>query len=310
MTAPEDGSERLQVSAGWKRRLQELERRATSVLRSPTARWFGFVVGLAAFGLFIATFVRSGARATDLIAGRSLASFLPALIGVLVFQSAAIATLGRVGANENARVWAASQLAKYLPVPASAAVGMLGSSVRAGHSPRRALRILVVHSILLVGGGTVVGSVAAGTLVDGADVWPPSWLSIVVLAAGFAVTALALRSSEERSRITTACIAVAGWAAVGVGMGMTFTTRGDWQTAVVLGSAYSAGWVAGQIVVPVPAGLGVREGALVALLAPNIGSAAALAFAILSRAIHMLADGMIAFAVLVIRPIVQNGSDR
>lgn len=274
----------------------------TSAVRSPIARWIGFAIGVAAFGLFIVTFLRSGSRATDLIAGRSLLSLSPALAGVLVFHLAAAVTLGRVGANGHARVWAASQLAKYLPVPASAAVGMLGSSVRAGHTPRGALRILVIHSILLVGAATVVGSVSAGTLIGDTGPWPPNWLAIVVLVTGLAITALVLRSSTPPTRAVTGGIAVAGWAAVAVGMGASFAPTGDWRTALLLGSAYCGAWVAGQIVVPVPAGLGIREAALIAILASHVGSTEALGFAVLSRVIHLLSDGVIALLVLVVWP--------
>ena len=281
----------------------------TSAVRSPIARWIGFAIGVAAFGLIIVTFVRSGSRATDLIEGRSLLSLSPALAGVLVFHVAAAVTLGRVGANESAGVWAASQLTKYLPVPASAAVGMLGSSVRAGHTPRGALRILVVHSILLVGAATVVGSASAGTLIGGRGPWPPNWLAVTVLLTGFAITALVLWSSTPPARVVTGGVAVAGWAAVAVGMGASFAPNGDWRTGLLLGSAYCAAWVAGQIVVPVPAGLGVREAALIAILSSHVGATEALGFAVLSRAIHVLSDGVIAFVVLLVWPAVGRDTD-
>jgi hypothetical protein len=67
--------------------------------------------------------------------------------------------------------------------------------------------------------------------------------------------------------------------------------------AVPLGTAiatYAFAWAAGFVVPGAPAGLGVREAVLVALLGPLIGAPAALVSAILHRLLSAVADGSMA----------------
>jgi MprA protease rhombosortase-interaction domain-containing protein len=55
-------------------------------------------------------------------------------------------------------------------------------------------------------------------------------------------------------------------------------------------------WAAGLIFIPAPAGAGVRDAVLVATFAPHIGAAPALAVALASRVLLVVADVLLALA--------------
>ena len=55
-------------------------------------------------------------------------------------------------------------------------------------------------------------------------------------------------------------------------------------------------WAAGLIFIPAPAGAGVRDAVIVAIFAPHIGTAPALAVALASRVLLLLADVLLALA--------------
>jgi len=55
-------------------------------------------------------------------------------------------------------------------------------------------------------------------------------------------------------------------------------------------------WAAGLIFIPAPAGAGVRDAVIVAIFAPHIGTAPALAVALASRVLLLLADVVLALA--------------
>ena len=61
-------------------------------------------------------------------------------------------------------------------------------------------------------------------------------------------------------------------------------------------------WAIGLLFIPAPAGAGVREAVLVATFAPQIGTAPALAVALASRVILVLADVLLACLGIVTRP--------
>jgi glycosyltransferase 2 family protein len=58
--------------------------------------------------------------------------------------------------------------------------------------------------------------------------------------------------------------------------------------------AFALAFVAGLLVVPVPAGAGVREGVLVAMLAGSIGGPAALTVSLVSRLVLLAVDVVMA----------------
>ena len=66
--------------------------------------------------------------------------------------------------------------------------------------------------------------------------------------------------------------------------------RGRWDLYVVATGAYAFAWATGLLTFVVPAGVGVREGALVLVLAPISTAGPAFAVAVVSRLAFTLAD--------------------
>ncbi|MBB5074777.1 lysylphosphatidylglycerol synthase transmembrane domain-containing protein [Nonomuraea endophytica] len=89
----------------------------------------------------------------------------------------------------------------------------------------------------------------------------------------------------------TVLVAVAwtalGWLIYGV---HTMLLAGRWDLYVLATGAYAFAWATGLLTFVVPAGVGVREGALVLVFTPLIGTGAAFAVALLSRVAFTLAD--------------------
>ena len=67
-----------------------------------------------------------------------------------------------------------------------------------------------------------------------------------------------------------------------------------WRLFLLATGAMAAAWTAGFLVVISPGGAGIRELALVALLAPVLDGGTAVALALLSRAVMIGADGLVA----------------
>jgi hypothetical protein len=89
----------------------------------------------------------------------------------------------------------------------------------------------------------------------------------------------------------TVLVAVAwttlGWLVYGL---HTTMLVGRWDLYVIATGAYAFAWATGLLTFVVPAGVGVREGALVLVLAPIITTGPAFAVAVLSRLAFTLAD--------------------
>ncbi|WP_342770092.1 hypothetical protein [Xylanimonas allomyrinae] len=82
------------------------------------------------------------------------------------------------------------------------------------------------------------------------------------------------------------------------GLGLDATGR----TLVMLVGGYALAWVAGFVVVFVPAGAGVREAVLLALLAGALPHAAVLLVVLLTRALLTVVDLVFAAVGMLVRP--------
>lgn len=285
-------------------RAQALEARVVAALQHPVARWVGFLVGLAALGFLVSALFRNDEGLTAIL-DLGPASWLMAAAGFALFHLTAIGLLAALGGRPAGPIWASAQLVKYLPVPASAAVGMVGSAVRHGTGAGEAVGLMVRQSLALVGGATFVAIPAVvawlGSQVPGGAAVGVG--GCVLLACG--AIAFATRGTSRTTIAATTALTVAGWAVLAVSLALAVRLAGD--PAIILGSAYAAGWVAGQVVVPVPAGLGVREAAMVALLQDQVGFQRALAIAIVTRLLHVLSDGAAAVVVFGLRASRREG---
>jgi hypothetical protein len=273
------------------------EDRLMASMRSPAARLVGFAVGLLALGFLVIRFVRMSPAEVTLIQQQSLPKLLIAMSAYCTFQVATVLLLRPIVGGPAGSIWAAAQIVKYLPVPGSAMFGMVGRAVQEGHSARRALEFMTRHTLLMVGGGIAVGGVSIGVagqrMVAGTGVA----LGIACTVFGLAVAVVAAgRALAWSRRVLLALVAAGSWLLLGVTMWATVGSGlGD---VVLVTSAFAAAWVAGLLVLPVPAGLGVREAALVFLLAPELGQEGAIAFALITRVLHVLSDAVVALGVL------------
>lgn len=272
-------------------RLRRLERRATVLLRSAAVRRIGLVLGLLAIVALIARLAGDREEAVAAVRAIGPGGILLALAAMSVWQVAPIAIARRFGTPDAAGVWARAQLLKYVPVPASAVAGFVGSSVRAGAGTRASVGAMVRQTGALALGAGTLGLWAVGrwaAAVGGPLAWGVLVGAVLVFVAAWA---LALRDRDWRIAGATS---TAGWAVAGLGYG--FGLGGE--EALLVGSAVLASWVAGQIIVPVPAGLGVRELTLVVLVQHAVGLETALVVALVARLVHTVADVLMASVVL------------
>jgi hypothetical protein len=104
--------------------------------------------------------------------------------------------------------------------------------------------------------------------------------------------------------------ALAMWAAYGVHLWLLVRpqdTEGRADLLLLSVGAYALAWTAGFLFVIAPAGVGVREAALVACLAPVLDTGSALAVAVLSRVLMTLGDLVWGGAGAALRP--RSGHD-
>jgi uncharacterized membrane protein YbhN (UPF0104 family) len=217
-------------------------------------------------------------------------------------------------------LYSAGQLGKYVPgavwvVAIQAELGRRLRIPRAG----MVLSYLVAVLVAVVTGGLV--GLLALTGSGRADVWG--------LALGLAGVAVVLGVAVARPAAVNAGIR---WVAARLGRelpqvalpGRALATAGAWATAGWLGfglhawllarplgagpelvapvtGAFALAFVAGLLLVPLPAGVGVREAVLVAMLAGSIGAAGALTVGLVSRLVLVVVDVVLA-AVLGVRP--------
>jgi uncharacterized membrane protein YbhN (UPF0104 family) len=93
---------------------------------------------------------------------------------------------------------------------------------------------------------------------------------------------------------------VVQWVLVGLSSCVLAAGLGAKVDVPLIVGAVALSWAAGFAVVFVPAGAGVRESVLVLLLAPDLGTARALALALLSRLAMTVADGLWALIALAV----------
>lgn len=276
--------------------LGRLEALADTLLRSRVARYGGLLVGLGALAFLAQALLDAGDEAVEWLLGVSAGQLLLALAGFGVLHLAMVLTLRPVFGGPALRIWGAAQLVKYLPVPGSAVLGMVGSTVRGGGSTRHGVAVTLRHSLLQVGGAMIVGTLAVAPLGEAFLGLPAPLLGVLGVAAGIGVGWLGVR--QQPLPVAAACLAgmTAAWQVLALALAHG-VARGE-GAPLVVGASFAAAWVVGQAALPVPAGLGVREAALVVLLGPVLGEVGALSFALGTRLIHVASDALLSAVVL------------
>lgn len=258
------------------------------------------------------------AAASELSWPRLAASAALALVGTVLVEQTWFALLRGLGVTaghrEGAAMFFVTQLGKYLPGSVWPALAQMRFGARWG-VPRR---LMLAANILLLAAVVATGITAGAVLLpwsspDGlARYW---WLLLLLppLAAVLhprTLPALLDRLLERFGREPTGAqlsarglAAALGWSvATWVVLGGhllvltgAYGSPGAADVAAAIGGIGLA-WAAGIAFLPAPAGAGVRDGVLALALAPSVGTAPALAVALASRVLLLLADVVLAAA--------------
>jgi uncharacterized membrane protein YbhN (UPF0104 family) len=286
-------------------------------VRPRTALRVAFAV--VAVGALVAATVSQWSRVADVLADVSLVALVSgaaAMAGAtycsMLAWRAVLADLGSpLGLRDAGGVFFLGQLGKYLPGSLWPVVAQMELGRDHG-IPRK--RSGVAALLVIVMGLTAAGLVAAVTLPFVGELGTHRWvlalpvLGLALLHPGVTRAAFRLLRRDPPDRLLSArgialalAWSVAQWAAYGIGVWAV--ARGlpgapDRLLPLATG-AYALAWSAGFLFLVAPAGAGVREGALVLLLAPAYGSGPALGIALLARLLATVADllwGLVAFA--------------
>lgn len=212
----------------------------------------------------------------------------------------------------SASTYFVGQLAKYVPGSVWAVLAQADLAARHGigrsvtSAASLAQMLVSVLSGMLVGGVGLLlaGSqvllaywwIAPASLLCGIALWPPL-LQVVLRLAGRVLRRDALREVTVRPG---AMLAATGWCALmwiafGAHFALLIAPLADGPgTLLLAAAAYAFAWVAGFVIIFLPAGAGAREGVLVLALGGIIGVPAALSMALVSRFAMLLGDVVVA----------------
>lgn len=207
----------------------------------------------------------------------------------------------RLGPTEALRIFFVGQLGKYIPgsVWSFAAQAQMGVQRRV--PARTTVAAGLVFLVLNLASAAVVGGVAmvAGQLAP--DI--PLWAGLITVGAGVVcmlrpvlrrlATALASEAWATRG-YGVLLTAISGWClATWILYGAATAALLPSQSApslLVCAGAFALAYIAGVVVIVAPAGVGVREVVLTALLAPSVGLGPATVAALITRVLITVAD--------------------
>ncbi len=193
-----------------------------------------------------------------------------------------IANLGRYIPGKVWQIAGLAALARQKDVPAVTATGaaVLGQGIAL-------LAATAVGLAALLGGDPTMrtwGLVGTAVLVVGAALGAVPrvfrWVSGVWFRLARQEPPPGLRSVHFLQWLA---LYVLNWGVYALAFGVLAASFGHGGHLWVIGSAFAAAYVAGYVAIFAPAGVGVREGALVALLTPSMGAAPAGALAVIAR---------------------------
>lgn len=210
---------------------------------------------------------------------------------------------------ERQRTYHLSQLAKYLPgfIWQFASKGYLLQ--RRGARAAVSARVIAVEQFWIIGGAAVVGLVVAVIAVPrfAADVGlftsvPGETQRFILVAfATFALLgiALLLRRANSAVRRRLIVLTLTAWSALSLSFAVLVATVGDMQvTSLLVGvAAFPIAYIGGYVVPFAPGGIGVREGLLVALLAPVLSAEVAVVLAVMSRFVYLAVEVVLAMSL-------------
>lgn len=223
-----------------------------------------------------------------------------------------------------ARLLGRVQLAKYIPGNVAQHAGRAVLSLKAGMGGRPLAVTVVQETMLAVAASVLVGVLALALSAPGIAQLPPNsrgWLLglgaclgllVIVLSAFDRSPSSLLQSRSRLSRLLGRAGGLPGARVVlpalaGYGLNYLLIGLGLWLVARAAGmpaaldlslaiAAFALSWLLGFLAPGAPAGLGVREGIMVLLLAGAVPDADALAFVLLARLVTLTGDAIIYFA--------------
>jgi glycosyltransferase 2 family protein len=273
--------------------------------------WTGFVVGVAAWYLYA-----NWEEVTGYAVALGWAPVLVALLFVTLsrLQVAAVsaAALRLVGSGIGLALsfWinAMSQLGKYVPGSVWHLVGRVAIYRRYGVPTSRGSAVIVVENVVLLVSGVCIGialafeAVAAAAFDDVVAVGPlgarhvvgtllglGTWWLLVWVLAPMLVRRFSFEGVYDSGRIFVSGVAI--WMLFGLAFWMLLPVeqRSLRMLPVAIG-AYALAWTAGNVALFAPAGIGVREAVLVALLGPSLGVPVAIGAAASSRIVWTIGE--------------------
>lgn len=209
----------------------------------------------------------------------------------------------RLGGRDLAEIWFLANLGRYLPGKVWSIAGMIVLATRKGVPAWAASAAAVVVQAL--GLATAIG-VAGMTLPASGTGWRVAAVAIIAATLLLAFTSPAVIAAVSRripridglrplplpALVGAGAFSVAGW--LGYGASLWALARGlgspDGLSWAVATGGFALAYTVGLLAVFAPGGIVVREGILVALLAPLLGAGPALALTLGSRVVLTAAE--------------------
>lgn len=223
-----------------------------------------------------------------------------------------------------------ANLGRYIPGKVWQLAGLAYLTSRRGVSARVAAMAAIAGQIFHLAGAALIGGVVVFRYTETSVLWGFGVLGVTfVILAGLGETrgfrALLLRAAMGKNDEPESAFALRrgfafrwlipytlNWLVLGTSfflLGLGLGLPVEWSGAV---TGFAAAYLLGYLAVFAPAGIGIREGVLVALFQPGLGPAPALALASAQRVWITLAEALGALlGWLVLRPPVtdSDGSD-
>lgn len=187
---------------------------------------------------------------------------------------------------------ALSQLAKYLPGGIWHFVGRAGYYHTDGLPLRAVTQAMIVENLWLVFSAFMAG--VSSLLLYYAGGWRLAVALAGLIAVWWAVLWLiCLRFSGERNwrgSLGTLGFQALIWGLVGASLWVVLPSLDGWRSGSLAIGAFCISWVIGYVALFAPGGIGVREAAMTALLAPALSAQDALLYAAIHRFLWVAAE--------------------
>ena len=237
------------------------------------------------------------------------------LLGAAAWMTVLDSLGHRMPAHDGLTVFFAGQLGKYAPGSVWPAVIQAQLGQRNGVPRTQMVASYIVAVTLSLAAGGVVGLFALAGGLDGTVVA----IAIGALLGGAALVALVLherglqrwarRLAERfgkslppievstRAALLAGGLSVLSWLAFGVHAWLIARPLGaDASDLLVVTGAFALAFVVGVVVLPLPAGAGVREAVLILVLGATLGRPGAIALALVSRFVLIVVELLLAAA--------------